>query len=273
MQGPQGRMLDQHRLHLNHGPIDLIVQAWGLDWQRALKQAEMRFLTVLDELVSEIQLLRMPLEKVHPTGKIARQMAAAVAPFDQFVTPMAAVAGAVADEVCNAMCAGLELERAYVNNGGDISVFLDLGQEFVAEIPALGRVTLTADNPSRGLATSGWQGRSHSLGIADAVTVLACNAAKADVAATLIANAVNLPGHPAISRQQADELQPDSDLGARLVTIGVGALSEAETAEALGAGLRLADEMQTSGLIEAAALFLNGQHRFSGGFPALTQTD
>ena len=50
----------------------------------------------------------------------------------------------------------------------------------------------------RGIATSGWRGRSFSLGIADAVTVLAATAAEADAAATVIANAVDLPGHPAI---------------------------------------------------------------------------
>ena len=34
--------------------------------------------------------------------------------------------------------------------------------------------------PHRGVATSGWRGRSHSLGIADSVTVVARNAAAAD---------------------------------------------------------------------------------------------
>ena len=42
-------------------------------------------------------------------------------------------------------------------------------------------------SPVRGVATSGWRGRSHSLGIADSVTVLAATAAMADAAATVIA--------------------------------------------------------------------------------------
>ena len=67
----------------------------------------------------------------------------------------------------------------------------------------------------RGVATSGWRGRSFSLGIADAVTVLAATAAAADAAATIIANAVDLPGHPAIARRPASELEDDSDLGDR----------------------------------------------------------
>ena len=68
--------------------------------------------------------------------------------------------------------------------------------------------------PARGIATSGRHGRSFSLGIADAVTVLARTASQADAAATVIANAVDLPGHPAIVRCPAQDLQPDSDLGA-----------------------------------------------------------
>ena len=62
------------------------------------------------------------------------------------------------------------------------------------------------------------------------VTVLADTAACADVAATLIANAVDLPGHGAITRAPARTLFPDSDLGAIPVTTDVGALSAAECA-------------------------------------------
>ncbi|WP_456389916.1 UPF0280 family protein, partial [Profundibacter sp.] len=193
----QASLLPDGRLHLNHGPIDLIIQAWGADRLIAFEQATERFQTVLNELASELPLLRAPVSHIGPTGRIARKMANAVARHtDSFVTPMAAVAGAVADEVCRAMCSGLTLTKAYVNNGGDIAIHLGAGQHLNCAIHAghdAGRVLLSADQPARGLATSGWQGRSHSLGIADAVTVIARTAAKADVAATLIANAVDLP--------------------------------------------------------------------------------
>ena len=112
----------------------------------------------------------------------------------------------------------------------------------------------------RGIATSGWRGRSFSLGIADAVTVLAEDAAAADAAATLIANAVDLPGHSAIVRQPANELSPDSDLGERLVTTDVGSLTAAEIEQALGRGLAVADACRRRGLIHAVALFLDGAH-------------
>ena len=119
-------------------------------------------------------------------------------------------------------------------------------------------VIIDADDPSRGIATSGRHGRSFSLGIADAVTVLARTASQADAAATIIANAVDLPGHPAILRSPAHDLQPDSDLGARLVTRGVGRLSGVEIAAALDAGAS-ARALLAAGLIDGAALRLYGE--------------
>src|SRR6185437_14433373 len=107
--------------------------------------------------------------------------------------------------------------------------------------------------------TSGRHGRSFSLGIADAVTVLARKASQADAAATIIANAVDLPGHPAVIRVPANELQPDSDLGARPVTREVGALSESEIEQALETGADCARRLLAAGLIEGAALRLKGE--------------
>ena len=120
-------------------------------------------------------------------------------------------------------------------------------------------LVINADDPSRGIATSGRHGRSFSLGIADAVTVLAATASQADAAATIIANAVDLPEHPAIVRCPAHDLQPDSDLGARLVTRGVGELSGREIAAALEAGAACARRLLAMGLIDGATLRLHGE--------------
>jgi ApbE superfamily uncharacterized protein (UPF0280 family) len=166
------------------------------------------------------------------------------------------------------MCEVARLERAYVNNGGDIALHLANGMRFTVglvdrpDAPGPMRTTIiAADDPTRGVATSGRHGRSFSLGIADAVTVLARAAAQADAAATIIANAVDLPGHPAIVRRPASELQPDSDLGARLVTRDVGALQPPEIAAALGAGEDCARALLAQGLIDGAALRLHGAMR------------
>jgi ApbE superfamily uncharacterized protein (UPF0280 family) len=179
---------------------------------------------------------------------------------------MAAVAGAVAEEIMGAMLRDARLERAYVNNGGDIALHLADGEHFtvgLAERPDVSGLMRTmiidADDPSRGVATSGRHGRSFSLGIADAVTVLARTASQADAAATIIANAVDLPGHPAIVRRPAHDLQPDSDLGARLVTRGVGELSASEIDGALETGAACARNLLAAGLIDGAALRLRGE--------------
>ncbi|MEM9431289.1 MAG: UPF0280 family protein, partial [Pseudomonadota bacterium] len=110
-------------------------------------------------------------------------------------------------------------------------------------------------------ATSGWRGRSLSLGIADAVSVAAGTAAGADAAATLIANAVDLPGHPGIRRVPASEISPESDLGARLVTTAVGPLSDQDCQMALTRGAALAERFRARGLIEQAQLSLAGRRR------------
>ncbi len=269
MIGPQTNWLTGGRLHLNHGPIDLIIKIWGGDSAQAYTQAVARFASVLDELVSELPALRRPLTGSRFDGTVAERMAAAVCPFGKalFVTPMAAVAGAVADEICTALSAGTDIGKAYVNNGGDIAVYLQGHARLDAGIFGgghLGNVTLTGAQPVRGLATSGWRGRSHSLGIADTVTVLATTAAAADVAATLIANAVDVPSHPNIVRQAANELSPDSDLGARPVTVDVGALLPQEIDRALDAGANAAQAMRAQGHIIAAALFLGDAHRIVG---------
>jgi ApbE superfamily uncharacterized protein (UPF0280 family) len=276
-------LADGRRLHLQDGPIDLIVEANGgkAEIAAAYDAAARRFTGMLDELCEELIELRQPADpaRCRLQGVVARRMHAAVAPFaaDHFVTPMAAVAGAVAEEVLAAMVKAARLDRAYVNNGGDIALHLAEGKAFAVGLMdrpdrqgVLRTLTVDADDVARGVATSGRHGRSFSLGIADAVTVLARTASQADAAATIIANAVDLPGHPAIMRCPANELQPDSDLGPRLVTREVGPLSDAEIEAALEAGTGRARQLLVAGLIEGAALCLCGEIVLAGaaGMPA-----
>ncbi len=274
--GPQAALLpDGRRLHLNHGPIDLVIEAFGAEREvaHAYEQAVERFSDILETLVAELPELRRPVEHMPPVfaGPIARRMATAVWQHrGVHVTPMAAVAGAVADEMLAALTAGRWLDRAYVNDGGDIALYLAPGADFEVGLAARperagldGSFTVTARMPVRGVATSGQGGRSLSLGIADAVTVLAADAAAADVAATLIANAVDLD-HPAIERRPARALDPDSDLGHLPVTLAVGALDEEAVMTALTGGEAAARSMLSASLIFGAVLALNGRFRVVG---------
>lgn len=267
MTGAQATWLPDGRLHLHHGPIDLILQGWGHDaaLRAGYAAAFARFETILAELCTELPALRAvdaPL-----SGPVARRMAAAVAPFrPAFITPMAAVAGAVADAVLAAFIRD-GITHAYANNGGDIALHLAEGESLTCAIAGTdARVTIRATDPVRGIATSGWRGRSWSLGIADSVTVLARTATMADAAATMVANAVDLPDHPAITRRPACEMQADSDLGARQVTVGVGQLSLAEARLAVQSGEKAARAYHAQGLMDAAAIVLHPEIRTLGPF-------
>lgn len=264
----QAAILPGGRLHLSHGPIDLVIGADG-DRAAAFDAARARFETVLEELVEELPLLRRPVS-LRPKGAIARHMFKAATPFaNGITTPMICVAGAVAQTVLAAMVQAADLSRAYVNNGGDIALHLTGGAKFRVAVSGLegeglGHIDLGAPDPIRGIATSGRRGRSLSMGIADAVTVLAPTAAMADAAATIIANTVDLPGHPAIHRLPACEIQDDSDLGTAPVVRRVGALTRVEVATALKRGQGYAEILRGRGLIHGAALFLRDRNCMTG---------
>jgi ApbE superfamily uncharacterized protein (UPF0280 family) len=264
----QAALLPGGRLHLSHGPIDLVIGADGAR-DLAFRAGFDRFGTILSELTAELPLLRRPVG-TKPKGKIARAMYRAALPHaDGLTTPMICVAGAVAAEVLSAMVDAADLTRAYVNNGGDIALHLTEGARFDVGIAgldgrSLGTVTIRSNDPIRGIATSGQGGRSQSLGIADSVTVLARSAAMADAAATRLGNAVNLPAHPAIRRSPANQLHDDSDLGATPVVTHVGPLSPADVNQALTTGATATQGLRDRGLIFGAALFLRDQHTVIG---------
>jgi ApbE superfamily uncharacterized protein (UPF0280 family) len=269
----QCAMLPGERLHLQEGPIDLVIGAEGeaAAIRAALTKAANRFDGLLSQLAAELPALRSPADKTGPVlhGDVARRMLAAVRPhWPTFVTPMAAVAGAVADEILAAMASTPGLAKAYVNNGGDIAVHLMPGECMtigaVSRLAAPdGFVKLTGGDGIGGIATSGAGGRSLSLGVADAVSVLARNAAMADAAATLIANAVDVD-HGAVTRAPAAALDPDSDLGEKLVTVQVGDLPEKAVSTALCGGVAVARTMLKRKLISGALLCCQDKFRTVG---------
>jgi hypothetical protein len=270
----QARLPDG-RLHLQHGPIDLVIAADGApgEVELAYRQAAERFAPVLGQLVGELTALRQPVARFLPEldGAVARRMVRAVWPYrDRYITPMAAVAGAVAEHVLSGLLAGRALRRAYVNNGGDIALWLAPGEALALGVvsrldaPRVDRrVIVSAASPVRGVATSGWGGRSFSLGIADAVTVFAADAPAADAAATIVANAVTVD-HPGVMRAPAQSIQADSDLGDTPVTVAVAIEDPAVLAAALDAGAREAELQVAAGAIHGALLFLGGQCRAVG---------
>ena len=265
---PLARWLpDGKRLHLHHGPSDLILYAEGAR-QSAYEAAVARFQTVIEEVTCELPILKTAVHplSVAPEGDIALRMFHAAGQFTDrgYITPMAAVAGAIADEILQAMIKVAPLQRAYVNNGGDIAFHLAPETTFKTLIAGidgrvLGQVTISGGSNIRGMATSGRHGRSLSRGIADSVTVMAHSAAFADAAATVVANNVDIKKHPSIRRRAADTIREDSDLGKMSVVTHCGYLSESEKMLALSKGLSEAEVLCQNGKIRGASLHLQGR--------------
>ncbi len=267
--------LDDRRWHFQHGPIDLVIGADGEAScvRAALEDAWTRFATVLPELVAELPMLRRAVgTECALRGPVARRMWQACAPYHpDFLTPMAAVAGSVAETILECFVRP-GVRRAWVNNGGDIALHLVAGERLVLgvcsdprrplPVPS-DRVSIDAADPVRGVATSGWRGRSFSLGIADAVTVLADRAADADAAATMIGNQVTVE-HVAIVRRPANAMKDDTDLGDRLVTVAVGALPVERVDEALARGARFARDLIDRGRVRQVVLSLQGRSAIVG---------
>ncbi|MEO5844641.1 MAG: UPF0280 family protein, partial [Caldimonas sp.] len=283
-QAPAGALrcrLDADRWHFQHGPIDCIVTASGETTAvaGAIETAWQRFQTLLAELVAELPLLRADLSAgavATPRGPVARRMVAACRPHGgqgRFITAMAAVAGGVAEELIGAFD-DPRIARAAVNNGGDIALRLAPGESFEVGVcadprrglaggPLDGCFTIAAASPVRGIATSGWRGRSFSLGIADSVTILATSAATADAAATIVANAVDADD-ARIVRAPARAIRDDSDLGDRLVVRAVPPLPQALVEAALARGVGEARAQVDAGRIIGAVLSLQGRWRVVG---------
>lgn len=280
--GPARNRLDGGRWRFQHGPIELVLQADGdVDaCEEAYAACWRRFQTVLAELVGELRQLRRPVAELFASspeavsGPVAARMLRACRPFarERFLTPMAAVAGAVAEELIE-LCRRPGVHRAYINNGGDIALHLAPAESYRIGIwanldrhPGVGGAgcgldgdfAIDAAMPVRGIATSGWRGRSFSLGIADSVTVLAAGAASADAVATLVANAVDCD-FEGIVRVPADRLKDDTDLGGLPVTVAVPPLPATAIADALQSGRAEAEHWCERGLLYAAVLILQGR--------------
>jgi ApbE superfamily uncharacterized protein (UPF0280 family) len=274
-------MLPDGRWHWSQGPIDLVIGADGdpAACAQAHEAAWQRFGPVLEVLVAELPLLRTRCAvdadelRASPRGEVGQRMHAACRRLAQatglFITPMAAVAGSVADHLIGCYRAP-GVRRAFINNGGDIALHLAEGERYrVGVVGNLDAPALDAafeiDHASmlRGVASSGWRGRSLSMGIADTVTVIAADGAAADAAATLIANAVDIDD-AAVVRAPACSVRDDSDLGELPVTVAVGELTPAQVDQALAAGEAFARHLLERGLIARAAITLAGRWRVVG---------
>lgn len=262
------RVLAEDLVLVDWGPMTLTVSAWRGGTPRPVMaaRAARAALQALTDLAEFQTLLKTNPEKIKAPQSLPRVVARAldaVRSISPELTPLAAVAGAAADQVAD-MAVDLGADRVIVNNGGDIAIRLKEGTGAVVGIKPpeaeslVGRLSLNSVQGVGGVATSGWSGRSFSPGVADIVCVWAGSSAIADAAATFVAGRCDAAGK-AVEKAPADELDPSTDLGSRLVTVKVGELSAEEKRTALKSGQTTAERLLKAGLIKGCLMEVQGE--------------
>lgn len=253
--------------------MTLTIAAWQGGEARPVMAAQaaraaLRCLKVLAEFQGYMRRRVRELPAGRPLPPVVERAARACRAVDSGLTPLAAVAGAVADEVAEFALA-LGADRVVVNNGGDIAVRLSPGQALRVGVkppdseegeasPLMGRLSLRGGDGIGGVASSGWQGRSHSSGVADLVTAWATSAAQADAAATALGNAAQAQG-PHSESAPAQDIDPDCGLGEQKVTTKVGPLPRTQRLAALRGARDLAQRLHRRGLIVGCLVLVQGE--------------
>lgn len=201
----------------------------------------------------------------HITEPLALNMVASVqAVGDDDLTPMAAVAGTIADAVADFLFER-GMTRVLVDNGGDIAVRCSDGEPVTIGIrPKVGdkiithAVVLGCERTAFGVATSGLGGRSLTRGVLEAATIVAADAARADAAATAVANAGYVE-HSAVVQKFAEEIDPYTDIAGLEVTLNVGPLPEEKKHQAIHHAIRRAEELIQRKIIFGAFVSVQGK--------------
>lgn len=190
---------------------------------------------------------------------------------DEDLTPMAAVAGTLADEVADFLFER-GMTKVVVDNGGDVAIRADREDPITVGIRpdvndrAVSYVLgLDPDLRSHGVATSGLGGRSLTRGIASAATVVARTASLADAAATAVANASFLEDEQ-VFRRPAGEMDPYTDIAGLDVTVKVGPLPEEKKSRALSQSIRKAEDLVQRRVIYGAFVAVQGVHGMTSYF-------
>lgn len=259
------KVLGPGNVKLDFGPTQMTINVSGKDAGSGVaEEAALYAVGVIRSLAAVKEIAAMPQDAIGDTGdlpEVLQRMVAAVrASGDGDLTPMAAVAGTVADMTADWLAAR-DIPKVVVNNGGDIAVRLQSGHSVSVGItPALDLapthvLTINAGDGIGGVATSGLGGRSFTKGIATAAVAVATHAALADACATSLGNATFAP-HPAIRMVPAQEVDPLTDIVGHLVVREVGPLPPEVFQEALTNGWQRARQLYDLGIIKGAALFI-----------------
>jgi ApbE superfamily uncharacterized protein (UPF0280 family) len=246
-------LLDEETVLAEYGPMRLVICAWqnGRPQTSLCRQAAEVSFGYLEAVAEHRKILAQPFKQIStpPDNNIVQRMIQSVKAVDDAeLTPMAAVAGTIADAVADWLF-DRGLTKVVVDNGGDIAIRLAAGQTATVGIrPQIDCLDishmahLNDHRPSWGVTTSGLGGRSFTRGIASAVTVIAVNASIADAASTAIANACFVQD-PNIRQVPAEQIDPTTDLAGQLVTIGIGNLTRSKRQIAQSNAIQRAEDL------------------------------
>jgi len=260
--------LDGGRILAECGPMRLVIAASvGSIPQRELgvRAAEEAFV-LLERVARRRRLLSRPYRAVPDDvdNFLARKMIRSVLAVDDTLTPMAAVAGTLADGVA-AFLSRRGMTRVIVNNGGDVAIRTGSGESVnvgirpdLTEGAITDMLTLGDERPAWGVATSGLEGRSLTRGVASAATIVAGSASLADAAATCVANASYVEDDTVIQRP-AEELDEQTDIPGIAVTIQAGPFTEEKKDKALSGAMKKAEVLISKGLIFGAYIVVDGK--------------
>lgn len=263
------QILKPGKFYLDYGPMQMTLEAFKQDesMDDEIRSAAVYACKLLQELSQCLKLARIPAVLIKQTGGIPRilqnMIAAAVNCQDSSLTPMAAVAGAIADEVADYLVR-FGATRVIINNGGDIALritddsIVRVGITSAIDVPSPDYV-LEIDGRSGigGIATSGLGGRGLTKGIASAAVCLAADGRTADACATVVANSTYHP-HPGIKQVPAEELEPLTDISGQLVTFSVEGVDSETYQKALHQGMTKAGQFISQKLLLGAVLFTGG---------------
>jgi ApbE superfamily uncharacterized protein (UPF0280 family) len=268
-------MVDEESVLAECGPMRLVIRAWNRSQPqiKLARRAAQESFSYLERIARSKRLLSRSWPQIEqlPEDDLARTMISSVKTVgDADLTPMAAVAGTVADAVADWLV-GEKVDRVIVDNGGDISVRLQAGKTATVGIrpridsPLVSHVMhLYGNKPAWGVTTSGVGGRSLTRGIASAVTVLATHASVADAAATAIANACFVEDE-AIIQLPAERIDSNTDLAGLSVTTEVGDLLPEKVLMAIASARQKAERLSQRKIIIGAFIALQNVFAISDG--------
>jgi len=275
-------VIDEESVLVECGPMRLVIRAWNKKQPQTklARRAAEESISYLERIARCRPLLSRPIPDIEdlPGDELALGMINSTRAIgDHDLTPMAAVAGTIADAVANWLFER-EATRVIVDNGGDIAVRLAKGESVTVGVRP--RVTswhishvinLDSDHSAWGVTTSGVGGRSLTRGIASAVTVLSTRASVADAAATAIANACFVKDDRII-QQPAAKMDPISDLKDIPVTTEVGPLSSEKVLAAIKSARQKAEDLSDKGIILGAFIALGSVYTMTDGLKRYIQS-